>query len=44
MWLRDGRNNLDQEAQLEAFLVSLLGPTVGLLPTAARAVDLYNHR
>jgi hypothetical protein len=43
MWLREGRNNLDQEAQLEAFLVSLLGPTVGLLPTAARAIDLYNR-
>jgi len=41
MWFRDGRNNLDAEAQVEAFLVGILGPTVGLLPTAARAVDLY---
>lgn len=42
MWFRDGRNNLDAEAQVEAFLVGILGPTVGLLPTAARAVTLYN--
>jgi hypothetical protein len=42
MWFRDGRNNLDAEAQVEAFLVGILGPTVGLLPTAFRAVDLYN--
>jgi len=41
MWFRDGRNNLDAEAQVEAFLVGILGPTIGLLPTAARAVDLY---
>jgi len=41
MWFRDGRNNLDAEAQVEAFLVGILGPTAGLLPTAARAVDLY---
>jgi hypothetical protein len=43
MWFRDGRNNLDAEAQVEAFLVGILGPTVGLLPTAFRAVDLYNQ-
>jgi len=42
MWLREGRNNLDAEAQVEAFLVGILGPTVGLFPTAARAVKLYN--
>ena len=43
MWFRDGRNNLDAEAQVEAFLVGILGPTAGLLPTAGRAVDLYNQ-
>jgi hypothetical protein len=43
MWFRDGRKNLDEEEAWRQFLVDLLGPTVGLTVSAARAVDLYNQ-
>jgi uncharacterized protein YlxP (DUF503 family) len=43
MWFREGRQNQDEEEALKSFLVDLLGPTVGLLPTAARAVQLWNQ-
>ena len=43
MWFRDGRKNLDEEDAWRQFIVDLLGPTVGLTVSAARAVDLYNN-
>lgn len=43
MWFRDGRKNLDEEEAWRQMLVDLLGPTVGLTVSAARAVDLYNQ-
>ena len=43
MWFRDGRKNLDEEEAWRQFLVDMLGPTVGLTVSAARAVDLYNQ-
>ena len=42
MWFRDGRKNLDEEEAWRQFLVDLLGPTVGLTVSTARAVDLWN--
>jgi hypothetical protein len=43
MWFRDGRKNLDEEEAWRQFIVDMLGPTVGLTVSAARAVDLYNN-
>lgn len=43
MWFRDGRENQDEEEAVKSFLVDLLGPTIGLAPTAARAVKLWNQ-
>jgi hypothetical protein len=43
MWFRDGRKNTDEAEALQEFLVSMLGPTVGIAVNAARAVDLYNQ-
>ena len=42
MWFRDGRKNLDEEESWRQFLVDMLGPTVGLTVSTARAVDLWN--
>jgi len=42
MWFRDGRKNQDEVEALQAFLVELLGPTVGLGINVAEAVKLYN--
>jgi len=43
MWFRDSRKNQDEVEALQSFLVDLLGPTVGLTVTAARATQLYNE-
>jgi hypothetical protein len=43
MWFRDGRKNTDEAEALQEFLVSMLGPTVGIAVNAARAVDLFNQ-
>ena len=43
MWFRDSRKNQDEVEALQSFLVDLLGPTVGLTVTAARAAQLYNE-
>jgi hypothetical protein len=43
MWFRDGRKNQDEVEALQSFLVDLLGPTVGLTVTAARATQLWNE-
>ena len=42
MWFRDSRKNQDEVEALQTFLVDLLGPTVGIGVSAARAVDLWN--
>jgi len=43
MWFRDSRKNQDEVEALQSFLVDLLGPTVGLTVTAARATQLWNE-
>lgn len=43
MWFRDSRENQDEEEAIRTFLVDLLGPTIGLLPTAAVAVRQWNQ-
>jgi len=43
MWFRDNRNSPDAKSALEAYIVSLLGPTAGLLVSGASAVDLLNQ-
>jgi hypothetical protein len=43
MWFRDSRKNQDEVEALQSFLVDLLGPTVGLAVTAARATQLWNE-
>ena len=43
MWFRDSRENQDEEEAIRTFLVDLLGPTIGLLPTAAVAARQWNQ-
>jgi hypothetical protein len=43
MWFPDLRKNLDETEALQARLIQLLGPTVGLAINAAEAVKLYNE-
>jgi hypothetical protein len=43
MWFRDSRKNQDEVEALQSFLVDMLGPTVGLTVTAARASQLWNE-
>jgi hypothetical protein len=43
MWFRDSRKNQDEVEAVTSMLVDMLGPTVGLVPTAARAVQLWNE-
>ena len=43
MWFRDNRNSPDAKSALEAYIVSLLGPTAGLLVSGASAIDLLNQ-
>jgi hypothetical protein len=43
MWFRDNRNSPDAKSALEAYIVSLLGPTAGILVSGASAVDLLNQ-
>jgi hypothetical protein len=43
MWFRDSRKNQDEVEALQSFLVDMLGPTVGLTVTAARATQLWNE-
>lgn len=43
MWFRDGRENQDEEEAIKSMLVDMLGPTIGLLPTAAHAAKLWNQ-
>ena len=43
MWFRDNRKSPDEETAIQAFLVSLMGPTAGLAVTAGKVADLYNQ-
>ena len=43
MWFRDSRKNQDEVEAVTSKLVDMLGPTVGLVPLAARAVQLWNE-
>lgn len=43
MWFRDSRKNQDEVESLQAFLVDLLGPTVGLSINVAQAMKLWNE-
>lgn len=43
MWYRDNRKSPDQETAFQAFLVSLMGPTVGLGVSAFKSLDLANQ-
>jgi len=43
MWFRDGRKNTDMAEAWQEFLVSMLGPTVGIAVNVTRAVDLFNQ-
>ena len=43
MWFRDQRNSPDSQSGVEAFLVSLMGPAVGLVVTGAHALDQLNQ-
>jgi hypothetical protein len=43
MWFRDNRKNQDEVDAVTAKMIELLGPVVGLVPTAAQAVKLWNQ-
>lgn len=42
MWFRDSRNNQDEVAALQSFLIEQLGPSVGLVVNVAEAAKLWN--
>ena len=42
MWFRDNRKNADEVSAVESLLVSLMGPSVGLLVSGANAVKQFN--
>jgi hypothetical protein len=43
MWFRDNRNSPDARSAAEAYIVSLLGPTAGIVLSGFDAVDLLNQ-
>ena len=43
MWFRDNKKSPDNESALQAYMVSLLGPTAGLLVSGAHALDLLSQ-
>ena len=43
MWFRDNKKSPDNESALQAYIVSLLGPTAGLLVSGAHALDLLSQ-
>ena len=43
MWFRDQKKSPDNQSALQAYLVSLLGPTAALFVSGAQAVDLLNQ-
>ena len=43
MWIPDQRNNQDEVEAWQSFLVSMLGPTVGLTVNVTQAMKLYNE-
>lgn len=43
MWFRDNRKSPDEQTAVQAYLVSLMGPTAGLLVSAAQALDQLNQ-
>ena len=42
LWFRDNRNTADEVSATEAFIVSLMGPTAGLVTNTANAVKQFN--